>query len=321
MENKAHYALVGTFVLLALVAILTFVTWLSGRQTDIDRSEYVIEFSGPVRGLSKGSVVSLNGLTVGEVSKLGFDNDDPNSVLVTVQVMDGTPIFKDGYAQLEPQGLTGLNYIQINPGTVQMGKLNAKIGKIPGKMSQFDNFLVGGENIIDGATMAIRRVNILMSEDALKDFHSILKNLNEFTSNIKDTDIDSALFADVMRAIEQAAKDTSTAALSVDVSAKEFETLMQKEVGPLFAKAQTSMDQVTLTLNEYSELANSSTLTANDMRDAINRLSNSGLADLEETTDALRDLMITLRNIADQLEQSPAQFIAGEEREIMELPQ
>ena len=29
MENKAHYALVGTFVLITLVAIIGFVAWLA----------------------------------------------------------------------------------------------------------------------------------------------------------------------------------------------------------------------------------------------------------------------------------------------------
>lgn len=321
MENKAHYALIGTFVMLALLAMITFVTWLSGRQSDVDRDAYVVQFTGPVRGLTRGSEVRLNGLSVGEVSKLAFDRDDPNSVLVTVEVIDGTPIFKDGFAQLEPQGLTGLNYVQINPGTISMGRINPDEQKLPGKMSQFDNFLVGGENIIDGATMAIRRVNVLMSEDALNDFHSILKNLNEFTSNIKDTDIDADLVSEMLMAMEQAAKDTSTAALAIEASAKEFDEMILNEVTPVFAKAQTSMDQLNSTLSGYSELADNSTLVTQDMRDAINRLSNSGLADLEETTDALRDLMITLSNIADQLEKSPAQFIAGEEREIMELPQ
>jgi len=300
--------------------MVTFVTWLSGRQTDRELDEFTVEFSGPVRGLTRGSEVRLNGLSVGEVSNLSFDADNPNKVLVKVQVIDGTPVFNDGFAQLEPQGLTGLNYIQINPGTTGAGRIAATTF-IPGKMSQFDNFLVGGENIIEGATSAIRRVNVLMSEDAINDFHAILDNLNQITSNLTDVDIDAVLLEDVLRAIEQAAKDTSVAALKIETSAVDFDAMMQGEVGPLFNKANSTIAQLNTTLENYSILAETSTLTAQDMRDAINRLSNSGLADLEETTDALRDLMITLSNIADQLEKSPAQFIAGEEREVMELPQ
>ena len=58
-----------------------------------------------------------------------------------------------------------------------------------------------------------------------------------------------------------------------------------------------------------------------DSRDAINRLSNSGLTDLEETVDAIRRLVLTLGRVADSLEQSPAQFIVGSEREEVVLPQ
>ena len=58
-----------------------------------------------------------------------------------------------------------------------------------------------------------------------------------------------------------------------------------------------------------------------DSRDAINRLSNSGLTDLEETIDAIRRTVVTLGRIADNIEKSPRQFIAGTEKETVELPQ
>jgi len=321
MENKAHYALIGTFVLLALIAVISFWVWLSDRQFDTEWDEYVVEFSGPVRGLTRGSEVRLNGLSVGEVTKLSFDQRDPNRVLVTLQVIDGTPIFQDGFAQLEPQGLTGLNYVQIKPGTASLPRLRPRTDKLPGKMSEFDNILVGGGNIVDGATLAIQRVNLLLSEDAMEDFHGILDNVNQITYNLRDTDVDPQVIEDMLKAIEQAAKDTSKAALAVEKSAQEFDALVVNEVTPVFAKAKDSMDKIGPTLDRFAELAENGTLTSQDLRDSINRLSNSGLADLEETTDALRELMITLANIADQLEKSPAQFIAGEEREVMELPQ
>ncbi len=321
MENKAHYALIGTFVLLATIAVISFVTWLSGNQFDQEWDEYSIQFTGAVRGITRGSEVSLNGLSVGEVIDLEFAENDPNSVIVTIQVINNTPIFKDATAQLEPQGLTGLNYIQISPGSIARGAIDPEKEFIPGRMSQFDNFLVGGENIIDGATMAIRRVNVVMSEEAINDFHGILKNLNQITDNLKDTDVDPMLVEAMFKSIDQAAKDISAAAKAFESAAVEMDGLVEKDVKGLIDDARKSVGNVESTLSGFSGLSDNATLMVQDVRDAINRLSNSGLADMEETTDALRDLMITLSDIADQLEKSPAQFIAGEEREVMELPQ
>ena len=321
MENKAHYALIGTFVLVAVIAALTFATWLSGREFDQEWDQYDVEFSGPVRGLTRGSEVRLNGLSVGEVIGLNFDPSNPNQVYVTVQVINNTPIFKDGFAQLEPQGLTGLNYIQIYPGTISMGKINAKTDRIPGKMSQFDNFLVGGENIIDGATSAIRRVNVLLSEDAINDFQGILNNINHITGNLRDADVDPELLDSMLTSIAQTARDISKTAGAIENAAISVDSIFGEDVKGLVSDAKGAVGKVGTAIDDYSNLAENSTLVAQDIRDAINRLSNSGLSDMEETTDALRDLMITLSNIADQLEKSPAQFIAGEEREVMELPQ
>jgi len=321
MENKAHYALIGTFVLLALLATVFFMTWLSGRQFDQTYDEYTVEFTGAVRGLSKGSEVRLNGLNVGEVTRLNFDPGNPNRVFVTVQVIDGAPIFEDGFAQLEPLGLTGLNYIQINPGLASLSRMNPDTQKLPGRMSQFDTIIEGGESIIDSTTLAVRKVNILLRDESIADFQDILRNLNRVTSNLNDVTIDSEQINNTLLAWEKAGKDTSLAALAVRDTAERINQLVDSEVTPVIRSASTAIDTATLTMNDISVLAKDGSLTAQDLRTAINRLSSAGLADLEETTSSLRELMITLNTIADQLERSPAQFLAGGDQEVMELPQ
>ncbi len=321
MENKAHYALIGTFVLLALAAGIFFVSWMAGRQFDQAYDEVQIEFTGPVRGLSKGSEVRLNGLNVGEVHRLRFDSVDPNLVFVTVRVIDGAPIFKDGFAQLEPLGLTGLNYIQINPGTASAARLVPEIENIKGLGSQFDTIIEGGGNIIDGTSLAIRRVNALMSEDAINDFKVILSNLNAMSSNFEDADLDMKLVEDALKSWAQAGRDTSATAKSVTETSEAIKAVVNNEFSPAVQRLNTVLETTNETLKDFSELAETGSVTANDVRDAVNRLSNSGLNNLEETTDALRELMITLNEIADQLERNPAQFLVGGESEVMELPQ
>jgi phospholipid/cholesterol/gamma-HCH transport system substrate-binding protein len=58
-----------------------------------------------------------------------------------------------------------------------------------------------------------------------------------------------------------------------------------------------------------------------DGRDAINRLSNSGLTDLEETIDSIRRAVLGLESILINFEQNPAAFIVGVSEEKVELPQ
>lgn len=321
MENKAHYALIGIFVLLALVASIFFVSWMAGRQFDQAYDEYTVEFEGAVRGLSKGSEVRLSGLNVGEVSRLRFDPDNPTRVFVTVRVIDGAPIFADSFAQLEPLGLTGLNYIQINPGIDQTNRMNPEVQRIPGKMDQFSTLIEGGGNIIDGTTLAIRRVNELMSEDAIDDFKVILSNLNALSGNFKDADVDMTLIEEAIRSWAQAGRDVSDTAKSIKGTSQSIQSVVANDLAPAISRLDSVLQNTNQTLESFSTLAQTGAVTADDIRDAVNRLSNSGLNDLQETTDAMRELMITLNEIADQLERNPAQFLVGEESEVMELPQ
>jgi len=85
MENKAHYALIGTFVLLSFLAIIAFILWLSNMQFNQQFDDYEISFNGPVRGLSQGSEVRFNGLKVGEVTRLRLDQRDNNVVLADIR--------------------------------------------------------------------------------------------------------------------------------------------------------------------------------------------------------------------------------------------
>jgi len=143
MESKANYAFVGLFVLAALAAVLSFILWFSSTEFDQQYDEYDVVFEGAVRGLSQGSEVRFNGLPVGEVIGLGLDINSSNSVIAKIQVQAETPIHIDSTAQLEPQGLTGLNYIQISAGSdLVNGDVKSALAKAETSMAEIDQTLI-----------------------------------------------------------------------------------------------------------------------------------------------------------------------------------
>jgi len=325
MENKANFALIGLFVLLAFAMSLCFIVWLSGAKFDQKFDEYEVSFQGAVRGLSQGSEVRFNGLKVGEVTKLSLDPRDSNSVVAKIQVEAETPVHTNSEAQLEALGLTGLNYIQISGGSDDFPLMSELPGqgpfRIPGKMSQIDSLVEGGEDVIVGAQRALGRVNTLMGPEAIADFHDILSNINIVTSNFTDADVDTELVNRVLLSFETAAKDVSAAALAVDQAAKDFDQLIVNDVSTVLVRAQKSMDEVDKTLADFSTFAGGGTDLTTDMRDAINRVSNSGLTDMEETLDGMREAISSLNSLLSNVEQNPLGFIVGTEEEVMELPQ
>ena len=124
-----------------------------------------------------------------------------------------------------------------------------------------------------------------------------------------------------MLSIEQASKDVSLAADAVDVAAKDFDVLIETDVKSVFDKSKITMENLDKSLAALEVLSKDSSQLIIDGRDAINRLSNSGLTDLEETIDSIRRAVLGLESILINFEQNPTAFIVGVREEKVELPQ
>ena len=324
METKANYALIGAFVLFVFVAAIGFIAWLSGSQFDQKFDRYEVVFNGPVRGLSVGGEVRYNGLRVGEVTRLSLDPDDSDTVIASIEVDAQTPVQTNSFARLEPQGLTGLSYIQIFSGGDEFPLLK-ELGRgpyeIPGEMSTIDDILEGGGDVVENAQRALQRVNALMSDEAIRDFQGILANTNALSARLAETEFDPEALSNLMNNASQAARDLSATLETYNGLAEDVRAVVDTDVKAILARIDQTLATVEGAVVEYQGLAGDGQELVVDARDAINRLSNSGLTDLEETTDSLRDLVLSLNRIAVQLEQSPIQFIVGDERQQVEIPQ
>jgi phospholipid/cholesterol/gamma-HCH transport system substrate-binding protein len=106
METHARYATIGVFTLAVIASAFLFVYWLRG-MGGVERAEYRIRFEGPVSGIVVGSPVLFNGIRIGEVTRVRFDEDDANRTLVFASVVRTAPVRVDSKADVETQGLLG----------------------------------------------------------------------------------------------------------------------------------------------------------------------------------------------------------------------
>ncbi|MEL6504571.1 MAG: MlaD family protein [Pseudomonadota bacterium] len=117
METRANYIAVGLFTVLALVVALALVYWY-GRLGDAnDQLPVNIRIQGSVSGLSSGSVVQFNGISVGRVESMRIDPTDPRFVIVRTRVDAATPIRRDTRATIGVRGLSGGAFISLKGGT------------------------------------------------------------------------------------------------------------------------------------------------------------------------------------------------------------
>ncbi len=117
MEIRARYFLIGLFVLAVAAGVVGFVYWLYNTGGLTERTAYQIRFDGPVAGLSAGSEVLFNGITVGEVTRLQLSPDNPGEVTATIAIDKRTPVRTDTHVGLAFSGLTGTATVALAGGT------------------------------------------------------------------------------------------------------------------------------------------------------------------------------------------------------------
>jgi phospholipid/cholesterol/gamma-HCH transport system substrate-binding protein len=153
------------------------------------------------------------------------------------------------------------------------------------------------------------------------DVHGILASVNRLAAELDVSDFD-------MENVNGLVSDTRTTIRKVGNLATSAQNTLSLADGVIENYVSALMDRLQVTMTEVDDLLNAFEATAGnvdeliiDSRDAVNRLSSSGLTDLEETVDAVRRLVLSLGRVADALEQSPLEFISGTEADVVELPQ
>lgn len=173
METRAPYVLIGSFVLAAIVAVFGFVYWLNNTGGIGPRTNYHVQFQGPVPGLLVGAGVLFNGIRVGEVTQLGLAPDNPRFVNATISVAATTPVRTDTKVGLDFQGLTGVPVV-----TLEGGMIVAKSGALT---------LIAeagaGQSMTQAARDALRRVDTVLEDNSgpLKD---TIANLRTFSDGL-----------------------------------------------------------------------------------------------------------------------------------------
>ncbi|WP_439361095.1 ABC-type transport auxiliary lipoprotein family protein [Bradyrhizobium sp. DASA03007] len=188
METRAPYVLIGTFVLAAIVAVFGFVYWLNNTGGIGPRTNYHVQFQGPVPGLLVGAGVLFNGIRVGEVTELGLAPDNPRFVNATISVAAATPVRADTKVGLDFQGLTGVPVV-----TLEGGMLVARSGAKSGPMSDAKSDAKSGEPLTLIAEAGAGQSMTQAARDALRKVDTVLE---DNSGPLKDTIANLKTFSD-----------------------------------------------------------------------------------------------------------------------------
>jgi len=283
METKANYVAVGAFVLICVIGLVVSILWLAGVQYAQEYSYYQAVFKGPVTGLGKGTVTRYNGIDVGRITDLIFDPNDPQNVIVTLQVQPNLNIRDDSVASIDSQGLTGGSFVEISGGNAHSPLLTAKPGQkypfIRTKQSGLLQLEQSAPEVVAKLNVAASRLNDLLNDNNRRAISHVLANLDETSTLIvkHSGDIDAIL------------KNTNQATANLSQAS---------------AKLQPTLDHVDLTVNKFGKVAT----------DADAFINGDGLAQLSDLIADLRRLVGSLNKFSDELNRNPTSLLFGDRR-------
>jgi phospholipid/cholesterol/gamma-HCH transport system substrate-binding protein len=312
METKAHYALVGFFAIAFVAAAALFIVWLGQLRFDQTFKEFDISFVGPVRGLSVAGEVRFNGIKVGEVTRLAFDRDDPRNVIARIRVAQDTPVSSTSVAQLEPLGLTGVNYIQLSSGEATSEPLVPLPGQdvpvIEAERAQLESLLSSGETIAESASDALRKVNELLTEENTTEIAAIIMNIRLLTEQLAD-DSEAGLVTRAGLTLDE----VRAAVESFTKLADGADALVNNDLARLLREATEASQKVEAAASQATAILESA-------HGPVVRFTNEGLDDLALAIGDMRRVLNELEAIAVGVEDNPAAFVAGGRRQEVEIP-
>ena len=283
METKANYVAVGAFVLACVIGLVVTVLWLAGIQYSQEYAYYQAYFQGPVTGLGKGTSTRYNGIEVGRITDLQFDPNDPQRVIVTMQVQPNLNIREDSVASIESQGFTGATFVEITGGAAKSPLLEAQGDQrypvIHTKQSTFAQLQQSAPEVVAKLNVAVSRLNDLLSDTNRRSVTHILANLDETTQVIarRSADIDATI-GNANKAMANLSEATNS--------------------------LRPTLDKVDLTVQKYGKVA--------DDADAF--INGDGLAQLSDLVGETRRLVANLTQLSDQINRTPTKLLFGDRR-------
>ncbi|WP_300297296.1 MlaD family protein [Ferrovibrio sp.] len=315
METRAHHLLIGSFMLVFLTGIVMFVLWLAKSEVDREIARYNIFFTGSVAGLGVGGDVRFNGIKVGSVSQITIDRENTSRVRVTAEVDADTPIRADSEATLQLQGITGVSFVQISPGSRDAPILPVVGGRDASKYPTIHSKPSAIEALVEAAPELFTRAAQVLSDENLQNLSGFIADLRVVSQTL------AARQEGIGRAIdsfERTSTDISkVAAAAGDIAGrldgliseaertfKSTNRLLDGDAAEALLEAKTSMRQLGATLVTLQAIAE-------ENRAPLHTLTTDTFGEFRRFFAEARELVLSLSRVAQRLEDDPSAILFG----------
>lgn len=300
METKVNYVIVGLFAVLLSAALIAGVLWLSaGKQYSKENDTYVAYMSESVSGLNLNAPVKYRGVQVGQVRLIELDKSNPEQVRLELAIERGSPIKEDTLAMLKSQGLTGIAYIELTGGSATSKNLEHRdtppypvLRTAPSLMGRLDT---GLSNLLANLNKTTENINAVLDEDNRKMLKHALADVATLTGTM---------------AAHKAGLDKT---LSNTAITMENFAQMSVQLPQLLERIAKTTETVDKMAKEATHASASARKTLDDVAPTAQRFASDALPELERLMLSMREMMISLQRVTEQVEQNPGVLLRGKD--------
>ena len=225
--------------------------------------------------------------------------------------IDGeTPVRVTSRAQLEPQGITGLNYIQITAGAADSALLKGQypdnvVPVIQSQPSPIAELLSGSGAVLAQTVDALNRINRVMSDDNIRSFSTSVKNVESLTTELEAR---KAMFQQMEEAVTNANR-----------AIQEYQGLAADARQVINTDGREAIANINQATAEARQAIASANRSITGLEQPLDSFATSSLPQLSRTIEELQDATRSLQSLIDDVRASPRDFIGRPQSKELEV--
>ena len=292
METKARFAVVGIFISVFSLLGLVILLWIVGgglhhKKFDI----YVVKTDQSVGGLHRDSNVLYKGVSVGKVTSITIDKNNPQFIKIFIKVEKDLPVKTDTRAKISSNGITGISYVNLIGGSKEAPMLK-KVSKkqypiIKTVPTTLEKLSVSAGKVMHNMNKFLNRLNGVFNPQSEKYMRQTIKNLYTTTKKI----------------------DTLTE--NLNKSENSLNRLLLNGSG-LIKRLDNNSEQLNMLIGSLNRLSKNTNSLINQNKKNINLFTKRGLENLNSLFVELKYTTEQFRGFIMELKQNPSVLIRGE---------
>jgi len=272
------------FVSLAIVFLVTFVIWLTGRTGVEELTRYSLMFHKDVSGLTAGGPVKFMGMNIGSVITMNLDQNDGIKIRVDIDVLESTPVDSGTYASLALQGITGVAVVNLATEPGEHPPLETLPGNdypvIPVRIVGFSALMASAPEIMGKLNNLLTQASEILGDENQNAIAGTLENIENLTDSLaQERQTIAAIPGNLNQTISE-----------MQVTIRQ----LQDMISQLQPGINSMIDNASKTAENLASLTNRLDTILREHEDDVGQFLEEGLAEvpalMSEAQEALRDM-------------------------------